>query len=135
MRFRTAYRAHFAITPSVFGGFVIVTLRGVFGPQEAGRVVRVAHRMGRRHGVRSYLMDAREARNCDAHRDNVHFMVHDVKQHPDIDLGARVAILVAEDDHSHDVIESIGQLIGYDLKLFRDLDACLAWMAPECVAR
>ena len=61
-----------------------------------------------------------EARNTDTTLDQYQFAYDDMHETPGIDVEARVAIVIAKGDHSHDFIETVARNSGLNVKLFTD---------------
>lgn len=87
-----------------------------------------AHALGRAHGVRSYLVDHTEAQSIDSLVDQYDFAYHDMRETEGLDQGARVAVLIAEGDRSHDFIETVCRNAGFDVQLFTDREAALRFL-------
>jgi hypothetical protein len=79
-----------------------------------------AHRLGKEHGIHNYLVDARNSINTDSVIKNYNFAFEDMPKTEDIDLKARVVMLVSEEDHSHDFVETVSINAGFNVKLFRN---------------
>lgn len=113
------------------GDCIHITVTGDLDPTKALQIVEAAHAIGLRHDVHRYLMDVRAARNIASPIDNFYFTHEDVLSLEELDTRARIALLVAIDDHSHDFIEVLSINTGHNLRIFRDLDEALAFLQVE----
>jgi len=75
--------------------------------------------------IHRYLLDATDARNTESVMDGYDFAYRDMQVVDGIDPRARVALLVAPEDHSHDFIETTSKNAGFDVTLFRDAPSAL----------
>jgi|WetSurMetagenome_2_1015567.scaffolds.fasta_scaffold97637_2 hypothetical protein len=79
-----------------------------------------AHKVGKEHQIKKYLVDHIHARNVESNIENYQFTYEDVRDANEIDRTAVVAILVDPNDHSHDFFETLAQNSGLNVTLFRD---------------
>ena len=84
-----------------------------------------AHAMGEKLGITRHLMDVTEARNIDSVTKTYKFAYKDIESVPQINLNARVAVLVSPDDHSHDFVETVTRNAGQNVTIFRDREAAI----------
>jgi len=84
-----------------------------------------AHAMGEKLGITRHLMDVTEARNIDSVTKTYKFAYKDIENVPQINLNARVAVLVSPDDHSHDFVETVTRNAGQNVTIFRDREAAI----------
>ena len=108
-------------------GYVLIKVTGNVTRQEMIACDVEAHALGRKLGIRRYLMDLTDAVNVESVTDNYRFVHIDVDR-DDIDRLARVAMLVAPEDHSHDFIETAGANAGRFVKLFRDWEQAVSYL-------
>ena len=90
-----------------------------------------AHEVGRKVGTKKFLVDATMARNVESISDNYQFAYEDLKTPMDgqvVDRGARVAILTAPDDHSHDFALTAMINSGFDVKKFEDREEAIRYL-------
>jgi hypothetical protein len=99
--------------------YILMTVNGDYTSDLALAYNIAAHALGRRHGIRHYLVDLTGSHNVESTIDKYDFAYHEM-QNQRIDRSARVAILVAPEDHSHDFIEVVTRNNGLDITLFRD---------------
>jgi len=79
-----------------------------------------AHELGKKLGIKKYLVDLTESRNTDSVANNYNFAREDMKK-PGIDRTARAAILVDPSDRSHDFVLLASKNAGIQVSLFTDL--------------
>jgi hypothetical protein len=90
-----------------------------------------AHEVGRKVGTKKFLVDATMARNVESISDNYEFAYEDLKNTGGaelIDRGARVAILTAPGDHSHDFALTVMINSGFDVKHFEDREEAIRYL-------
>ncbi len=90
-----------------------------------------AHELARNKGIRNILVDVTEARNALGVFDSYEIVHRRIAQEPAINRYARVALLVAPDDHSHDFTETLAQNAGFNLTLYRDREQALASLTKD----
>lgn len=122
---------NYAITPSIDGHYIILTVSGETNRKIAMQHNREAHALGRKLGINRYLVDVREARNTDSIVENYDFAYKDMSETENIDRLARVAILSSPGDHSHDFIETVTRNSGLNVKLFNDPELARLFLADE----
>jgi hypothetical protein len=96
--------------------------------EQSGKVTRgiqlqyniEAHKLGKEHHIKKYLMDLIHARNTESNIENYQFTYEDLRGTNEIDRAAVVAIVVDPEDHSHDFIETLSINSGLNVTLFRD---------------
>ena len=79
-----------------------------------------AHKIGKEHRIKKYLVDVIHARNTESNIENYQFTNEDVRGTNEIDKSAIVALVVDPEDHSHDFIETLSINSGLNVTLFRD---------------
>lgn len=118
-------------TVSPNGKYIIQKIVGEINAEIALDLNRETHALGRRLGIRYYLSDLTECRNTDSMFDNYNFAYNDMPADPGIDRSARVALLVAPEDHSHDFVETACRNAGLNVTLFRDRDKAIRHLVGE----
>jgi heme oxygenase len=96
--------------------------------EQSGKVTRKlqlkynieAHKVGKEHHIKKYLMDVIHARNTESNIENYQFTYEDLRRANEIDKTAIVALVVDPADHSHDFIETLSINSGLNVTLFRD---------------
>jgi len=113
------------IEQSECGRYILMTVTGGITSQTAMAQNLEAHAVGRELGIRRYLVDLTNSKNTDSVLGNYNFAHEEMRETEGIDLGARVAILVSPEDHSHDFIETVSKNAGLHVTLFRDLELAI----------
>src|SRR5512141_1905006 len=109
------------------GGHVLVRASGSFGRDEALRAAAEAWDLARAHALDRFFYDLRLARNTESVLSNSEF-VHAKMPTVALERHARVALLTAPDDRSHDFIATVSRNAGYNVELFTDPEAAAAWL-------
>jgi hypothetical protein len=118
----------YQITPSEDRLYIVITVQGEINRQIAMHINQKAHEMGKETGVNRYLMDLRESRNSDSVVDQYEFAYRDMQSTVEIDRYARVALLVAPEDHSHDFIVTVCVNSGLNVALFTDMQQAIHFL-------
>lgn len=108
------------ISVSSDGHFVIFKVTGNITRQTIMPGIVAAHGRGNELGLDRYLTDVTEASNVETVTENYTFAYSDIRTTEGIDKYARIAVLVAPDDHSHDFVETVARNAGLNFRLFRD---------------
>ena len=119
----------YSISPSACGGHIVLVVDGDIDRRTAMRLNLEAHALGKDLGLRRYLVDLRGSRNTDSLSGQFEFAYEDMQNTPGIDRLAKVALLVAADDHSHDFIETVTGNAGLTVRIFRDLGRAESYLA------
>lgn len=120
----------YTITPSKNGKYIIVKLKGDIDTQIAMSYTIESHALGKKLGINRYFVDLSKSRNVESVADNYKYAYEDTKT-PLIDKSARVAALVAPDDHSHDFIETVLQNSGFSIRIFTDKKLAVRYLLDE----
>jgi hypothetical protein len=118
-------------TVSLDGKYIIQEIVGEINAEIALGFNRETHALGHRLGINRYLSDLTECRNTDSIIGNYDFAYSDMPADPGIDRFARVAVLIAPEDHSHDFVETACKNAGLDVTLFRDRDEAIRHLVGE----
>ncbi|MFO7583870.1 MAG: hypothetical protein R6W69_03995 [Anaerolineales bacterium] len=118
-------------TVSPNGKYILQKIVGEINAEIALELNRETHTLGHRPGVNRYLTDVTECRNTDTPLDNYNFAYSDMPDNPSIDRSARVALLVAPEDHSYDFVETACRNAGLNVTLFRDRDEAARYLLKE----
>jgi len=113
------------LEPSECGRYILMTVTGDINSQTAIGQNLEAHALGKQLGIRRYLVDLTNSKNTESVLGNYTFAREDMKETEGIDEGARVALLVSPDDHSHDFFETVARNSGLSVTIFRDRDLAL----------
>ena len=118
-------------TVSSDGKYIIQKIVGDLTAGLALQFNHETHTLGRRLGIKRYLVDATECFNTDSMVDNYDFAYKDMPFDPGIARFARVAVLVAPEDNSHNFVETVARNAGIDVTLFRDRDEAIRQLVNE----
>ena len=110
------------------GDHIIIKVHGILTAEIAMQYVRDSHRLGKEKNIHKYLVDLTEAPNELTTVANFDFADAKLDQNPDIDRSAIVAWLVAQDDHSHDFMETLTRNRGHNVKICRDMESCMEYL-------
>jgi hypothetical protein len=108
--------------------YVLLQIDADFTSKEMMEWVIESHTLGREKGVRSYLVDVRNARNIDSAFGKHKFAYSDMKKTETADKNARVAALIRPNDDSHDFVELASNNAGMNMKLFTDIDEAIEFL-------
>lgn len=120
----------YTIAASESGSYIRVTVTGEMTRELAADAGINATKLGDEAGVARYLYDMRESRNAESVLSNYQFANDDMPQ-LDLNRAARVALLVAEDDRSHDFVVTAIRNAGFLTRLFEDESEAIAWLEAE----
>ncbi len=115
----------YKIFPSDDGKYIILEIRGDITSKEIVERIQEAHKLGDEMKITRHLMDLTEARNIDSVTKIYKFAYTEIRRSPDVNLNARVAVLVDPDDHSHDFSETVIKNAGQNVTFFRDRDSAI----------
>jgi hypothetical protein len=123
-----------SITISEDEKYIIIVGKGEIGsgdPTVLMQPLIEAHELAMKLGIRNILVDVTEARNALKVIDNYNIVYKMITQEPSVDRSARVALLVAPDDHSHDFTETLARNAGFNLTLYRDRAQALESLSKD----
>ena len=86
-----------------------------------------AAQKGREENISAFLYDLRGSSNVESISANYRYVREDMKGQG-LDRSSRVAMLTRPDDTSHDFIETLLVNTGYNVRIFRDEEAAVAWL-------
>lgn len=121
----------YTIAPSSNGEYIIIRVLTDIDRELAMKFVVDANALGMRLGIRRYLVDVVQSRNVDSVIDQYDFAYTDMQQAARIDKEARVAVLTAPGDASHDFIEIVARNAGFAFRLFADPLEAEAFLMTE----
>ncbi|MCJ7774219.1 MAG: hypothetical protein MUP22_13935 [Desulfobacterales bacterium] len=110
----------YTITPSDDNKYSIVKVIADMTRSLAMEQNIKAHALGKKLKINRFLVDVTHSRNIESSTDNYNFAYGDMKNEDGIDKTARVAMLVAPEDHSHDFVETVAVNTGLNVAIFRD---------------
>jgi hypothetical protein len=119
---------HYEICPSEDESYITLVVKGEINRKIAMQQNLQAHALGKRLGINRYLVDVTEARNTDTTLDAYQFAYQDMHQTTGIDTKARVAVVTARGDHSHDFIETVARNSGLNVRLFTEWDQAMSFL-------
>jgi hypothetical protein len=123
----------YSIGLSEDGSYLICRVTGPMTVETAREFTQKMDRVSRETGVNRFLSDVREAPNVSGTLENYRYAYKDM---PELDLrrDVRAAILADPADHSHDFAETVVQNAGYNVRLFHDEEAAIAWLLTDLQA-
>ncbi|MCG3211059.1 MAG: hypothetical protein FOGNACKC_04696 [Anaerolineae bacterium] len=121
----------YSISPSDDGLYLILKITGNINRRVAMEYNLKAHAIGAELGISRYLVDLTESRNIDSAVDTYEFAYNDMRQEPQISRAARIALVVAPGDHSHDFVETVARNSGLDVVIFTDRAAAEQYLQMQ----
>ncbi len=118
-------------TVSSDGKYIIQKIVGEINAELAMQYNHESHALGRQLGIRRYLVDLTECHNTDSVLGNYGFAYKDMPTDERMDRLARVALLAAAEDHSHDFVVVVTRNAGLNVSLFRDRDEAIRHLLAE----
>ena len=116
----------YTISPSADKKYIVLKHFGEINRKLGLERVIEAHALGAKLGINRYLVDLTEAKNVDSIHESYEYAYEDSKTANGIDRGARAAMLVDPEDHSHDFVETALRNAGHNVTLFRDRDSAIS---------
>jgi hypothetical protein len=117
----------FEVTVLDGAGYVLVKVFGPVTRAAAMEMVGIVARRRQEADLGRCLYDARESVNAESTLGSFLFLNTDLPSAA-ITPGARVALLVAPDDHSYDFIETVAMNRGHLVRLFREEASAIRWL-------
>jgi hypothetical protein len=109
------------------GEFFITAVSGTITVTDSTKYINNAREFSEKHNVDLTLFDARNAINGSTVIDNYNFAYKDnILQ--EIDKTKKMAILISEDDKSHDFALTAVKNAGYNIEVFYDFDKAVEWL-------
>ena len=121
----------YTITLDESGDYIIIKVVGGLDRETAIGYIKDSHKLGAETGINKFLLDATEAVNVESTGDNFSFAAEELEIIEGFNRIAIVAMLVAEDDHSHDFVATVAQNAGQSVTLFRDREAAIQHLLAE----
>lgn len=119
---------NYTLQASECGRYIHVTYHGAINRAIGVQVNQEAAELGKQLDIHLYLMDFVDARNVDGILEQYHFAHSDMQHADEIERSATVAVLVTENDHSHDFVETVLQNAGFQVKLFTDREQAIHYL-------
>jgi hypothetical protein len=117
----------YSITISENGKYIICKVIGAMTAEIAKEFSKEIDSLSRAKNIKRFLNDMREAPNRSSAVQNYKYTYKDMS-----DLGfqrdVHSAILADPADTSHDFIETLAKNAGYNVRVFHDEDAAIAWL-------
>lgn len=110
--------------------FLRVHVEGDFSTAGAREWSAELREAGRTQGIRRFLIDARSSRNISTVLENYQYAYTNSHELA-LEKNVRVAILTSPDDRSHDVVETLMRNAGYNVRVFSDESAAIAWLEND----
>jgi len=88
---------------------------------------REMDRLSREHGIKRFLTDVRAAPNTSSVMENYSFTQIEMSE-LGLQKDVRSAILASQSDRSHDFVEFASRNAGFNVRLFDDETAAIAWL-------
>ena len=121
----------YSVKPSEDGKYIILKHYGEIDRALTTQRNQEAHALGAKLGISRHLVDLTEARHVDTVMNTYEFAYEDMQFLPRINKNARVAVLVSQDDHSHDFVETVTRNAGQNVTLFRDREAAIQHLLKD----
>jgi len=118
----------YRIQPAEEGSYIHIEVQGTINRAVGVELIIEAHSLGDELGIENYFMDLTQAVNDDTVSDQFHFANTDMAETPGLNRYAKVAALVAPEDHSHDFIETVLRNVGFNLRIFRCRSEAMAFL-------
>jgi hypothetical protein len=115
------------VSVSADGRYGIAVVETDFGGAGAAELSRRVIAFAMERSLPCCLIDVRKARFLGSAFDHYDFANHDLADIKDADR-LPVAVLVAEGDNSHEFLETVAVNAGYELRVFAQEGAALAWI-------
>lgn len=109
------------------GNYILVLVTEAMTRELGRRCGKDATSLGKKHNLRKYLFDLRQAPNVETVFSNYQFAYDDMDDFG-FDRRARSAILTAPADTSHNFIVTAFRNAGYNVRLFTDEGAAISWL-------
>lgn len=118
-----AYR----ISISENGKYIICRVIGAMTMKTAQAFGKEMLKLARTKDIKRYLTDVREAPNISTTYDNYKFAYEEMDK-LGLQRAHRSAILINPDDSSHNFVETTLKNSGFNVRIFHDEDAAIAWL-------
>ena len=110
----------YVISASEDNKYIILKYMVDFKREMTMRSIIEAHVLGEQLEINRYLVDLTESRNRASAFTNYEFGYRDLGAQPAFNPAARVALLTAPGDDSHDFLETVMLNAGFDVTMFKD---------------
>lgn len=120
----------YTIAISENGSYIICRVIGPMTVEIAQEFAREMDNLSHAKNIKRFLTDVREAPNVSSVNQNYKYANQDMKGLK-LQRGVRSAILVDPADTTHDFVETAVMNAGYNVRVFRDERAAIAWLNEE----
>ena len=117
----------YKISVSEDGTYISIRVLETITGEIEKEFAKFAIKEAKQRKIRKFLVDVRGTRNIANSSEQYLLGYEDMKQF-DLDKHSRIAVLVDENDNSHNFIETIMFNAGYLCSIFIDEDAALEWL-------
>lgn len=125
---------NYTITTSENGKYLICRVIGEITLDVAREFTKELNRLSRTLNIKRFLNDVRDATNALSTLQNYDFAYKDMAE-MNLQREACSAILVGPADKTHDFVEMVTKNAGYNVRIFHDEEAAIAWFEDdECGA-
>jgi hypothetical protein len=118
---------NFTITTSPNGKYLICRVTGEITVDIARQFTKELDRLSRTLNIKRFLNDVRDASNALSTLQNYDFAYIDMAE-MNLQRDACSAILVGPADKTHDFVETVTQNAGFNVRIFHDEEAAIAWL-------
>ncbi len=118
----------YTIRPAKDGDYILVEVHGVVTLEIATKWTIEAHTLGKRLGLSKYLVDVTDAVNEDSTLDQYRFANSELLEDKALDRYAKIAVLAAPEDHSHDFVETVCRNAGFNFRLFHKRNDAMTFL-------
>jgi hypothetical protein len=119
---------NFTVEVSEDKRYIKVVVKGAIDRKTGAEMVSHVHTLGRENGIDKFLLDLTESLNDDSIFDQYQFAYVDAPAADGFNRFAKVAVLIAPNDHSHDFIETAMRNTGFNIRLFHNQEQAMAFL-------
>jgi len=119
----------YIIAPDGTGKYIVIKIKGPLRHQDSMQVLIEALDLGAELGIEQYLLDVTESPHAWPLGVDYTFVHETVRNEAKFNRSAKTAVLVSPEDTSHDFIIMVSSNAGLNIRLFRDRDQALAFLA------
>ena len=110
--------------------YIVCRVLGPFTVDYARTFTIELDRISRAEKIKRFLTDVRYVFNNSSTTENYRFAYEDMPR-LDLQRDVRAATLASPGDRSHDFIKTVAQNAGYNVQLFFDEAAAVAWLCED----
>ena len=118
----------YRITAAKDDDYILIEVQGEIDRETGMQWTLEAHVLGKQLGIRNYLVDVTDAVNKDSALEQYRFANTGLTENDLFDRFARIAVLTAPKDHSHDFIETVCRNVGLNMRLFRTRQEAMTFL-------